>query len=127
MSSASNGKHWLTSDDFMATEKYEFRPKVRPYNDAGDGNRSAGIVVSGSNNLFQTRAHREAPGRRRIGYRTRSSSRTIRRWHLRICDACSESMNLIFYCLYVATLISLSLFQTPRVVNFSFTLAMESI
>lgn len=27
--SASNGKHWLTSDDFMASEKYEFSPKVR--------------------------------------------------------------------------------------------------
>lgn len=27
--SAANGRHWLTSDDFMATEKYEFSPKVR--------------------------------------------------------------------------------------------------
>jgi 1-phosphatidylinositol-4-phosphate 5-kinase len=27
---AAAGKHWLTSDDFMASEKYEFSPKVCP-------------------------------------------------------------------------------------------------
>jgi hypothetical protein len=27
--SAADGRHWLTSDDFMAAEKYEFSPKVR--------------------------------------------------------------------------------------------------
>ncbi len=28
--SASGGRHWLTSDDFMASEKYEFSPKGGP-------------------------------------------------------------------------------------------------